>query len=101
MVSSFLADNKVVAVALGGLSFFSILFVYRKTYSSAALPPGPPPLPFVGNVFQVPKERPWLKYAEWTEQYGQSYLAKSWRLAESPDQAISYTSGRSSNTWSF
>jgi len=79
MGSSFIADNKVVALATGSLSFLSILYVYRKTRPSTALPPGPPQTPIVGNFFQAPKERPWLKYAEWAEQYGKIYLVMSWR----------------------
>jgi len=69
MVFSFIEDNKVVAAAVGGLSFLSIFYVYCKTRPSAVLPPGPPQAPVVGNLFQIPKERPWLKYAEWAEQY--------------------------------
>ena len=74
MVSSLIADNKVTAFAIGSFSFLSILYIYRKTHPSAALPPGPPPLPVVGNTFQMPKEQPWLKYAEWAKQYGKGYL---------------------------
>jgi len=54
MVLSFIEDNKVVAAAVGGLSFLSIFYVYRKTRPSAVLPPGP----VVGNLSQLPKERP-------------------------------------------
>ena len=69
MVSSFIPDNKLVAIAI---AFFGILYVYRKTCTSAALPPGPTQAPIVGNVFQMPKERAWLKYSEWAKQYGKS-----------------------------
>lgn len=34
------------------------------------VPPGPKPLPVVGNLFDVPPEKAWLKYAEWKKQYG-------------------------------
>jgi hypothetical protein len=85
MVSSFIEDNKVVAAAIGSLSFLSILYVYRKTRPSALLPPGPPQAPVVGNLLQVPKEQPWLKYAEWAERYGASYLAKEWEMIKTSD----------------
>ena len=85
MIPSFIEDNKVVAAAVGGISFLSILYVYRKTRPSAALPPGPPQAPVVGNLFQIPKERPWLKYAEWAEQYGESHLAKEWEMIKTSD----------------
>lgn len=35
--------------------------------------PGPRGLPFIGNLHQLPKHRPWLKMAEWTRQYGPIY----------------------------
>ena len=73
-------DNKVVALAIASFSFLSALYVYRKTRPSAVLPPGPPQAPILGNLLQMPKERPWLKYAQWTEEYGESYLAMSWEL---------------------
>jgi hypothetical protein len=85
MVFSLIADNKIAAAAVGGLSFLSMLCVYRKTRLSAALPPGPPPSPVVGNIFQLPKEHPWLKYAEWAKQYGESNLVESWSLIKIPD----------------
>ncbi len=80
MGSSFIADDNVVALAIGSFTFLSILYVYRKSRPSSILPPGPPQAPVVGNLFQMPKERPWLKFAEWTEQYGKGYLAMNWKM---------------------
>ena len=80
MEPSFITDNKVVALAIASFSFLSALYVYRKSRLSTVLPPGPPQAPILGNLFQMPKERPWLKYAQWTEEYGESYLAMSWEL---------------------
>ena len=34
------------------------------------LPPGPRPVPFVGNRNQIPKTKPWLQMAKWAEEYG-------------------------------
>ena len=98
MVSWFVAENKVVAVAIGSLSFLSILYVYRKTRPSAPLPPGPPPVPVVGNIFQMPKEYTWIKYAEWEKQYGENYLVKEGRMLKISDQVILCIFGRSVNT---
>ncbi|KAI0320135.1 cytochrome P450 [Amylostereum chailletii] len=33
-------------------------------------PPGPPPLPLVGNLFDIPKKKSWVTYADWSEKYG-------------------------------
>ncbi|OSD02652.1 cytochrome P450 [Trametes coccinea BRFM310] len=33
-------------------------------------PPGPAGLPFVGVAFQIPEDKQWLKFHEWTDLYG-------------------------------
>jgi hypothetical protein len=42
----------------------------RKSASSLPLPPGPKPLPIIGNVHQAPKSYGWRTYREWSKQYG-------------------------------
>lgn len=34
------------------------------------LPPGPTPLPFVGNKLSIPRRQPWLQFEEWSKKYG-------------------------------
>ncbi|KAH8888461.1 cytochrome P450 [Thozetella sp. PMI_491] len=34
------------------------------------MPPGPTPLPFLGNKFQLPKRQPWIQFQEWSRIYG-------------------------------
>ncbi|KAK4550448.1 hypothetical protein LTR36_000026 [Oleoguttula mirabilis] len=34
------------------------------------LPPGPTPLPFIGNKLDIPKSSPWIQFEKWSKQYG-------------------------------
>ena len=36
-------------------------------------PPGPRPLPLVGNLFDIPKEFSWLSYAQLSKKHGMVY----------------------------
>ncbi|KAK3702421.1 hypothetical protein LTR37_014887 [Vermiconidia calcicola] len=64
----------LLALALfvaGGIYVF--LYVGRREKN---LPPGPPTLPLLGNVHQIPKKGAHFQFTEWAKQYGEIYTLK-------------------------
>ncbi|KAH7920419.1 cytochrome P450 [Leucogyrophana mollusca] len=57
-------------IALAFLVAVTLLARERKRCKGFPLPPGPPPLPVVGNVTGIDTEAPWLSYAKWGAVYG-------------------------------
>jgi len=52
------------------LGLFVTYFLSRYLLSSKDLPPGPTPIPFFGNAFQVPTEKSWLYFNALCKKYG-------------------------------
>ena len=50
-----------------------LLWVYTQFASIKAFPPGPRPLPFVGNIFDLPTAQIWKTFHSWKAQYGVWY----------------------------
>ena len=51
-----------------------ILFIYRITSKNKLrLPPGPKPLPLVGNIYDLPSKHEWVVYRDWTRKYSKKY----------------------------
>lgn len=50
----------------------SLNWIYTRLKHSQGqrLPPGPRPLPVIGNLHQAPQSYPWRVYQEWTKKYG-------------------------------
>ncbi|KAJ7640875.1 cytochrome P450 [Mycena polygramma] len=68
-MSSFLSSSTLVAtVAVLGLA---IKYLRRD---SRPTPPGPNPLPIVGNWFDLPRKEQWLVYQEWSRRYGSDII---------------------------
>ncbi|KAE8316600.1 cytochrome P450 [Aspergillus transmontanensis] len=53
--------------------FILLAIVVHDVYLWRRLPPGPSPIPLVGNKFQIPSKHPWIKFEEWSKIYGPIY----------------------------
>jgi len=60
--------------ALAGLFLLGVLgVVIHDVILWKRMPPGPQPLPFIGNKFDVPNKYPWIQFQEWSRKYGPIY----------------------------
>ena len=57
----------LVILSFGWLAFY---FLLSKRRPRMSLPPGPKSLPILGNLLDMPKDKPWVKYSQWSEEYG-------------------------------
>jgi hypothetical protein len=57
------------------VSISIVLYVYIKRRGNRStrdlpLPPGPKKLPFIGNLFNMPKSLSWEAYHDWSKEFG-------------------------------
>ena len=68
---SMISSTIACAVAFGCVTLF---YVGRRllgnTKRTLPLPPGPPGIPWIGNVTGIDTNAPWLTYREWAKTYG-------------------------------
>ncbi|KAG8938786.1 hypothetical protein FRC03_006908, partial [Tulasnella sp. 419] len=66
----------VATVALGLIVAYGLYKLLKIGSRDPQLPPGPPTLPFLGNLASLPLENTYLKFTEWARTYGGVYSIK-------------------------
>lgn len=63
----------VLSIIITGFLLLLALPALRWILSTSRpqnFPPGPPTIPVLGNLHQMPPSKPYLKFHEWSKQYG-------------------------------
>jgi hypothetical protein len=61
-------------IAAASVFFLVAAYLCRKIGQRPKdFPPGPPTLPIVGNLHQIPSEKRYLQFQKWAEEYGPVY----------------------------
>jgi hypothetical protein len=58
------------------LSFFASIWAIRdyRRHGGLFYPPGPRPLPIIGNLLDIPKDSSWLAYTHFSKKYGKKKI---------------------------
>ncbi|PPQ83216.1 Dimethyrltryptamine 4-hydroxylase (PsiH) [Psilocybe cyanescens] len=61
----------MIPIVLSLLIAGCIYYINARRIKRSRLPPGPPgiPIPFIGNMFDMPSESPWLIFLQWGQEY--------------------------------
>lgn len=60
----------VVDVILGCVTLYIIQRLLTRTAAAGSYPPGPKPLPLIGNLLDMPNTQQWLTFMRWGDTYG-------------------------------
>jgi hypothetical protein len=70
-----------ILVIVSSLAAFWAIRDYQRR-RGLPYPPGPRPLPLIGNLLDIPKEFSWLTYTELSKKHGMIYIARTGLLTE-------------------
>ena len=66
----FLFINAIDYLALSLFFYLLMAFCDHRRRRGLPYPPGPPSLPIIGNLLNVPNKVPWIAYADMSKKYG-------------------------------
>lgn len=69
-------EYMAIGVALAALSIIVLRKLSRYGMRPADFPPGPPTLPLIGNLHQMPQKDLHLAFTEWGKKYGPIFSLK-------------------------
>ncbi|KAK7932647.1 Cytochrome P450 monooxygenase yanC [Apiospora marii] len=58
------------SIAIASFILFALLKSWWSSKKARGLPPGPPALPLIGNLHQIPTQKRWLQFQRWAQTYG-------------------------------
>ncbi|KAG6846890.1 hypothetical protein H0H93_011243, partial [Arthromyces matolae] len=61
-------------IAIASASTILLVAWALKPTQRAPLPPGPPGLPIVGNIMDMPRSKEWITFAEWGKKWGRPMI---------------------------
>ena len=62
-------------VVLTSLSWISTIVSRKRKVGDLPLPPGPPPMPIVGNFSEMLLPESWVIAMEWAKKYGEPFYS--------------------------
>lgn len=68
--------HTLVALFFGCMLFRQLKKGRTSNPKGLPLPPGPKGFPLIGNIFNMPVNKPWLVYEEWCKTYGELSMIK-------------------------